>query len=352
MAFLTPIWRASRLGAEAAVEAADAGAGLAEAGRCRRRSSCRRRGGGCGRRRRRSRRPPRRPASGVRRIWTCRSPTSSRPTPLLRDLVVADVAVVAADLLVAAGAEGLVAGAGEDDRADVEVVAGLGEGVAELGQGRRPEGVAALGPVDRDLRDPVGLLVEDVLVVAGALPLDRGVEVALGRGVLVSVGMRVEAFCGPASDRRQNGRATISARLPRPGLRTDATDPKRLARPQRPDPPGSPGAGRTTGSASPTPSCASGRERSPPRWSAAGAGPGDPVAIDLAGGLDHAVALHGAVLAGAVVQSLPRSGRRGRAGRPGLDPSSTTDLMERADERGRGVADHPPAAERAAHAGS
>ena len=43
---------------------------------------------------------------------------------LLGDLVVADVAVVAADPLVAAGAEGLVAGAGEDDRADVGVVAG------------------------------------------------------------------------------------------------------------------------------------------------------------------------------------------------------------------------------------
>ncbi len=37
---------------------------------------------------------------------------------LLGDLVVAHVAVVAADPLVAAGAEGVVAGAGEDDRAD------------------------------------------------------------------------------------------------------------------------------------------------------------------------------------------------------------------------------------------
>ena len=41
---------------------------------------------------------------------------------LLRDLVVADVAVVAADALVAAGAEGLVALAGEDDHADLGVV--------------------------------------------------------------------------------------------------------------------------------------------------------------------------------------------------------------------------------------
>ena len=75
---------------------------------------------------------------------------------LLGDLVVADVAVVAADPLVAAGAEGLVARAGEDDRADLGVVAGRLEGVAELDQRLRPEGVADLGPVDRDLRDPVG----------------------------------------------------------------------------------------------------------------------------------------------------------------------------------------------------
>ena len=46
------------------------------------------------------------------------------PDALLGDLVVADVAVVAADPLVAAGAERLVAGAGEDDRADLDVVAG------------------------------------------------------------------------------------------------------------------------------------------------------------------------------------------------------------------------------------
>src|SRR5436190_9542906 len=49
---------------------------------------------------------------------------------LLRDLVVADVAVVAADPLVAAGAERLGAGTGEDDRGDVDVVSGPGEGIA------------------------------------------------------------------------------------------------------------------------------------------------------------------------------------------------------------------------------
>ena len=59
---------------------------------------------------------------------------------------------------------------------------------ARLDQRLRPEGVADLGPVDRDLGDPVGLLVADVLVLAGALPLDRRVELLLGRGVLVAFG--------------------------------------------------------------------------------------------------------------------------------------------------------------------
>ena len=55
---------------------------------------------------------------------------------LLGDFVVADVAVVAADPLVASGAEGLVARPGEDDRRDLDVVPGPGERVAQLGQGR------------------------------------------------------------------------------------------------------------------------------------------------------------------------------------------------------------------------
>ncbi len=45
----------------------------------------------------------------------------------------------------------------------------------------------------------------------------------------------------------------------------------------------------------------------------AGVAPGDPVAIDLPPGTGHAIALHGALLAGAVAQSLPASGREGIA---------------------------------------
>lgn len=48
-----------------------------------------------------------------------------------------------------------------------------------------------------------------------------------------------------------------------------------------------------------------------------GIGSGDPVAIDLPAGIPHAVALHGAILAGAVAQSLPATGREGVDVAPG-----------------------------------
>jgi hypothetical protein len=105
---------------------------------------------------------------------------------LLGDLIVADVAVVAADPLVAAGAEGLGARPREDDRRDPGVVASPGERVPELRERRRPKRVADLRPVDRDLRDRVAALVEDVLVLALGAPLDRRVELLLGGRVLVS----------------------------------------------------------------------------------------------------------------------------------------------------------------------
>jgi hypothetical protein len=46
-------------------------------------------------------------------------------------------------------------------------------GLGELDDGLRPEGVAHLGPVDRDLRDAVAAeLVADVLELGGGLPVD------------------------------------------------------------------------------------------------------------------------------------------------------------------------------------
>src|SRR4051794_4712662 len=95
------------------------------------------------------------------------------PDALLGDRVVADVAVVATDALVAAGAERLVALAGEDDDADGRVVLRERERLAQLEQGLGPEGVAHLGPVDRDLRDALAVeLVADVRVLAGGGPGD------------------------------------------------------------------------------------------------------------------------------------------------------------------------------------
>src|SRR5699024_3731225 len=83
------------------------------------------------------------------------------------------VAGVAADALVAARAERERPLAGEDDDADRGVLAGTLERVRELDDGLRPERVAHLRPVDRDLRDAVaGELVADVLVLGRGLPVD------------------------------------------------------------------------------------------------------------------------------------------------------------------------------------
>ena len=76
------------------------------------------------------------------------------------------VAGVAAHALVAAGAERQRALAGEDDRADLRVLAGELQRLRDLHDRLRAEGVADLGAVDRDLRDPVaGGLVADVLEI-------------------------------------------------------------------------------------------------------------------------------------------------------------------------------------------
>ena len=87
------------------------------------------------------------------------------PDALGRYLIVADVAVVAADLLVTSGAERPVPGAGQDDHTDGVVVAGQREGALEFEQGLRAERIALVGTVDGDLRDSVGGLVTDVAEV-------------------------------------------------------------------------------------------------------------------------------------------------------------------------------------------
>ena len=90
--------------------------------------------------------------------------------PRRRDRVVAEVPVVAADLLVPAGAERLGALPRQDDDADVGIVADGPEGPGQLDDRLGPEGVAHLGPADRQLGDPLGRLVGDVLVVTARPP--------------------------------------------------------------------------------------------------------------------------------------------------------------------------------------
>jgi len=65
----------------------------------------------------------------------------------------------------------------------------------------------------------------------------------------------------------------------------------------------------------------------------AGVGPGDPVAVDLRAGVPHAIALHGAILAGAVVQSLPPHGTEGVDLAPGTVVADVA-LVARARECG------------------
>jgi hypothetical protein len=86
------------------------------------------------------------------------------------------VAVVAAHLLVPSAAEGKWALAGEDHHADLRILPGRIECRDQLRGGSRPERVADLGSVDRDLRDAVGGLVSHVgeggrrMAVLGASP--------------------------------------------------------------------------------------------------------------------------------------------------------------------------------------
>lgn len=73
----------------------------------------------------------------------------------------------------------------------------------------------------------------------------------------------------------------------------------------------------------------------------AGAGPGDPVAIDLPAGGDHAVALHAAFLTGAVAQSLPAADRTEAPTAPGALVVGS-EQVARAREIGAGGWEGPP----------
>ena len=98
-----------------------------------------------------------------------------------RHPVVADVAAVAADALVAAGTERHLAGACQDDHAHGSVLVRLTEGVLQLEQRLGSEGVADLGAIDCDLGDAIGDLVENVAVFLNAAPFDRHAVLLSGR---------------------------------------------------------------------------------------------------------------------------------------------------------------------------
>jgi hypothetical protein len=89
------------------------------------------------------------------------------------DPLLVDVAVVAPDLLIATRREGFGPLAGEDHDPDRRVVARHLEGRDQLLRRERPERVAHLGPVDRDLRDALGGFVADVGPVPARLPVDH-----------------------------------------------------------------------------------------------------------------------------------------------------------------------------------
>ena len=87
-------------------------------------------------------------------------------------------AVVAAHFLIAAGAERFIAFAGQDNHADVVVVARIRQGLNHLFHGQRTEGVTHLRTVDGDFGNAVGgFVVTNVGVAFGAvLPFNRGVK--------------------------------------------------------------------------------------------------------------------------------------------------------------------------------
>jgi len=76
--------------------------------------------------------------------------------------VVSYVAVISADLLVTARAEGIGALPAQDDHSDVRVVPGHGEGIGELEQRLRSEGVPSLRATDGQLGDPLAHLESNV----------------------------------------------------------------------------------------------------------------------------------------------------------------------------------------------
>ena len=87
-------------------------------------------------------------------------------------------AVLAPDLLVAPGAEGLGADPGEDDHPHRLVEPGLGQRRHDLVESLGAKRVVNVGPVDGDAGDAVGPIEQDVAErgAGNRLPVDRGLS--------------------------------------------------------------------------------------------------------------------------------------------------------------------------------
>ncbi len=92
--------------------------------------------------------------------------------------VVLIAAVVAADFLVAAGAEGFLTFTGQHDDADIVVIPGIRQRLDHLFDGQRAEGVAHLRTINGDFGNPVSrFVIANIGIAFGAIvPFNGGVE--------------------------------------------------------------------------------------------------------------------------------------------------------------------------------
>ena len=113
------------------------------------------------------------------RFWTGADLTLEiEDVQVVRPRIVLVSAVVAAHFLIATGAERFLAFAGQDNHADVVVIARIRQGLNHLFHGQRTEGVTHLRAVDGDFGNTVGgFVVTNIGVAFGAvLPFNRGVK--------------------------------------------------------------------------------------------------------------------------------------------------------------------------------
>ena len=92
--------------------------------------------------------------------------------------VILIAAVVAADFLIAAGAKSFIAFTGQDDHANIVVIAGIRERLNHLFDGQRTKRVTYLRAVDGYFGNPVRrFVVANIAVAFGAvLPFNRSVK--------------------------------------------------------------------------------------------------------------------------------------------------------------------------------